>query len=233
MKKKLLVANWKLNPVDLAAAKQLAIAVGKAKTKHEIVICPPFPYLGLLKTKAALGAQNAFWEPSGAFTGQVSAEMLKQFGVKYVIVGHSELRNLGQTDQEIGQTIAEVQKNKMIAILCVGHGLTDGEKEEEMLFHLRNQLQEAFAVEGVHSEKVVVAYEPVWAIGSGHAATPEHAERVAMFIKIKAKPSKVLYGGSVNSENAESFLKQTDIDGLLIGKASLDAQEFNLISAIS
>ncbi len=234
MKKKLLVANWKLNPLDLKEAQKLALAIGKAKTKHDVVICPPFPYLGLLKSKAILGAQSAFWEASGAYTGQVSPEMLKQFGVKYVIVGHSEQRNLGQNDQEIGETIAAVLRNKMTPILCVGHGLTAGEKEEDMLFHLQNQMQNAFAVTGAVAAKTVIAYEPVWAINNpGQADTPEHAERVAMFITIKFKPAKIIYGGSANPENAASFLKQSDISGLLVGRVSLNAEEFNAISALS
>jgi triosephosphate isomerase len=209
----------------MTAAKQLAVSIGKAKTKHDVVICPPFPYIGLLKTKASLGAQTAFWEAKGAYTGQVSVEMLKQFGVKYVIVGHSEQRNLGQNDHEVGQTVAAVLKNKMIPILCVGHGLAGGELEEDMFFHVQSQLQNAFAVEGAIASKTVVAYEPVWAIGSGTAATPEHADRMAMFITIKTKPSKILYGGSVNAANAKSFLQQSRIDGLLIGGASRNQRD--------
>lgn len=232
MKKKLLVANWKLNPLDLQAAKQLAATIGKAKTKHDVVICPPFPYLGLLKTKAILGAQTAFWEPMGAYTGQVSPEILKQFGVKYVIVGHSEQRDLGQSDHEIGQIVAAVLRNRMIPILCVGHGLVAGELEEDMYFHVQSQLQNAFAIEDAIAAKTIIAYEPVWAIGNGNPATPEHADRMAMFITIKTKPLKVLYGGSVHPDNAKSFLEQSRIDGLLIGGASLDAESFNAISAI-
>jgi triosephosphate isomerase len=230
MKKKLIVGNWKLNPATLAEAKTLVLKLNKARSKHAVVLCPPYIYLGLLKSKYVLGAQDIFWEEKGAFTGQISGAMLKQFSVKHAIIGHSEIRELGESDHEINLKILAALRNKIAPILCVGFGLTADMAEEDIYFHLQSQLGNA--LNGIDPSKVVVAYEPVWAIGSGHPAEPEHAERVAMFIKIKFKVAKVLYGGSSNSGNAESFLSKSHIDGLLVGGASVDAEDFSKIISI-
>jgi triosephosphate isomerase len=231
MKKKLIVGNWKLNPATLAEAKSIVLKLNKVRgATSTVVICPPYVYLGLLKSKFALGVQDLFWEEKGAFTGQISAPMLKQFKVKYAIIGHSELRELGESDHEINLKMVAALGGKITPILCVGFGLTADMNEEDILFHLQTQLENG--LRGIDPDKVVVAYEPLWAIGSGHPADPEHTERVAMFIKIKYKVSKVLYGGSTNAENAQSFLKKTRIDGLLVGGASLDAEAFSKIISI-
>jgi triosephosphate isomerase len=221
---KLIVGNWKLNPKTLKEAQKLALSLNKVKTKHKVVLCPPFVYLPLLKTKHDLGAQDIFWQESGAHTGQVSGSMLKQFKVKYAIIGHSEKREVGDTDAEINLKLKAAIENKIIPILCIGFGLNTGEDDEEVMMHLQQQLEADLG--GVDPSKVIVAYEPVWAIGSGKPASAEHAEKVAMFIKIKFKVKKVLYGGSTNASNAKDFLKK-DVDGLLVGGSSLKAEEFS------
>ena len=220
---KLIIGNWKLHPATLKEAQKLAVSLNKVKAKHKVVLCPPFVYLPAIKTKFDLGAQDLFWEESGAYTGQVSGSMLKQFKVKYVIVGHSEKRAAGDTDNEINLKIKAALLNKLTPILCVGYGLTAAEGDEEVMEHLQQQIESD--LRGVDPAKVIIAYEPVWAIGSGHAEIPDHAERVAMFIRIKFKVKKVLYGGSTNPMNAKSFLDR-HIDGLLVGGESIRAEDF-------
>lgn len=221
---KYIIANWKLNPENPKKAAALSERINKVlKPKHKVVLCPPFVYLPIVNTRFELGSQNIFWQDFGAHTGQISAPMLKAFKVKYAIVGHSEIRALGETDNQINLKIAACIRHKITPILCVGYGLAGNMPEEEVMLHLQNQLQKD--LQGADPQKVMVAYEPVWAIGSGKPASPEHAERVSMFIKIKFKVKRVLYGGSTNASNAESFLKK-EIDGLLVGGASLDSKEF-------
>ncbi len=228
--KKLIVANWKMNPKSFKEAEKLLLAVSKTKTTQHPVICPPFVYLPLLKTKLDLGAQDIFWQNSGPFTGQISPEMLKQFKVKYAIIGHSERRALGETDNEVNLKIKGAILNKITPILCVGYGLSAEMEDEEVMQHLQSQLEAD--LHEIDPKKVIVAYEPVWAISTGdpyktkQMENPEHAERICMFVRIKFKVSKVLYGGSTNASNAESFLSR-QIDGLLVGGASLNASEFN------
>jgi triosephosphate isomerase (TIM) len=224
---KLIVANWKLNPQTLEEAKNLIKVFNKTKAKHKVVICPPFVYLPLLKTNHDLGVQDIFWQESGTFTGEISSTIAKQFGAEYAIIGHSERRNIGETDQQINLKVKASLAQKIKPILCVGHGLTAAQTEDEVLEHLQKQI--AADLEDVDGSKVVVAYEPVWAISdgtNGRAATPEHAERVAMFIKIKFKVKKVLYGGSANAQNYKPFLKK-GVDGLLVGGASLKPEQFS------
>lgn len=223
---KLIVANWKLNPAKAKDAQNLAKSFEKAKTKYKIVLCPPSIYLPLIKTKFDLGVQDIFWQESGAYTGAISASMAKEFKVKWAIIGHSERRTMGETDADINLKLKAALANKIQPILCVGYGIEEVDSTEEVFEHLQAQLKKD--LDGVDTSKVVVAYEPVWAIGSGKPATPEHAEKVAMFIKIKFKVKKVLYGGSTNAQNAKSFLAK-DIDGLLVGGASLKPDQFKEI----
>lgn len=221
---KLIVANWKLNPKTLKEAQKLAVSFNRVKTKHKIVLCPPFVYIPVVKSKYDIGSQDLFWEESGAHTGQISGSMLKQFKVKYAIVGHSERREVGESDQEVNLKLKAAIANKITPILCVGYGLQASMDDEEVMLHLQTQLE--LDLQGVDTSKIVVAYEPVWAIGSGKAATSEHAEKVAMFIRMKFKVKKVLYGGSTNSANSKEFLSR-QIDGLLVGGSSLKADEFS------
>jgi triosephosphate isomerase (TIM) len=226
---KLIVANWKMNPNSLSEAQGLLKTLAKVKTKHKVVVCPPFPYLGSLKTKIALGSQDLFWEDEGAYTGQVSGQILKQFGVEYAIIGHSESRAYGQTDAQVNKKIVAALRNKIIPILCVGYGISEQQTDEDVCSDLRFQLDAC--LKGIDPSKVIVAYEPVWAISSNagaHAVSASHAEKIAMFIKIKFKVKKILYGGSVTATNYTKFATK-EIGGLLVGASSLDAGKFSEI----
>lgn len=225
MAKKLIVANWKLNPLTVNEAVNLASAIN-LKPKHTTVLCPPHIFLTAVGyTK--IGAQDCFWQDKGAFTGQVSPAQLAHLKIKYCIVGHSERRGTGDTDEMVNAKVKALLNHKIAPILCIGYGTTVEQDDLEVVDVLKAQLDAGLA--GVDSSKVIVAYEPVWAIGTGHNATPEHAEKMSIFIKSKYGVPKVLYGGSVNVGNAESFLEQQNVDGLLVGGASLIAEHFNQI----
>ena len=224
--KKLIVANWKMNPQKLSDAKKLLLKIEVGKTHHRVVICPPMLYIGALKTKFTLGAQDVFWEEAGPHTGEVSAQMLKSCGVKYVIVGHSERRKNGETDQMIHLKLQAALQAELTPILCVGYNVPKFSAPEETMASIREQLQ--INLEGIDPKNVVVAYEPVWAIGSGKAETPDHVERIAMFMRIKFGIQTILYGGSVNAYDFRPFLEK-EIDGFLIGGASLIGSEFKTI----
>jgi triosephosphate isomerase len=227
--KKLIVANWKLNPLTVREAQGLVKKID-TRPRHEAVICPPTLFLTSVKYPK-LGAQDCFWDNKGAHTGQTSPLALKKLGVKYCIVGHSERRNTGETDEMIRQKVEALLSVGLTPILCVGHGTTVKQDELEVADVIRTQLQ--VALKGLESGRVVVAYEPVWAIGTGAAASPDHAEKIGIFIRNKFKPSRVLYGGSSNAANAASFLSQHNIDGLLVGGASLLPKDFNAMINVS
>jgi len=223
--KKLIIANWKLKPSTLKDAQGLAASIS-VKAKNTVVLCPPTIYLSQIDYPN-LGAQDCFWQEKGAFTGQTSALQLKDLGVKYCIIGHSERRAVGDSDGMINFKIRALLENKIIPVLCVGFGTTVEQDDLEVVDVLRGQL--AAGLKDIDASKVIVAYEPVWAIGTGKNASCEHAEKVAIFIRNKYKIPKVLYGGSVNVGNAAEFLRQPNIGGLLVGGASLNAKEFNSI----
>ncbi len=223
--KKLIIGNWKLNPITLKEAIRLASRVD-VKSKHTAVICPPALFLSNI-TYPRLGAQDCFWMSKGPFTGQVSPSSLRSLKVKYCIVGHSERRKVGETDQDINLKINALLENDIVPVLCIGHGTTAEEDELDVIDVLKQQLK--IGLSNVNVSKVVIAYEPVWAIGKGKSATPEHAEKIAMFVKNKFQVNAVLYGGSVNSQNAQDFLSEPNIDGLLVGGSSLLAEDFNKI----
>jgi triosephosphate isomerase len=241
--KKLIVANWKMNPVNREKARKLLNSLKKRLTnikKAEIVICPPFVYLPILAEGSffktfKLGAQDCFWKTEGPFTGEVSPGMLKDLRVSYVIVGHSERRKtLSETDEMISEKVSGVLKAGLYPLLCVGE--TKKEREKGRTFEvLRRQIKIGLKkVKKTEIKKVVIAYEPVWAIGTGeHCRVKEATEAVLFFKKTiislfgrRARDVKVLYGGSVNSKNSSDYLKEPWIDGLLLGRASLDALEF-------
>ena len=226
--KPLIVANWKMNPVSIKEAEKLFNSV-----KHgvediesaETVICPPFIYLPLLKG-LVLGAQDCYWEEKGAYTGEVSVAMLKEIGCKYVLAGHSERRKLfGEKDNDVNKKVLSVLDAGLIPILCVGE--TEQEREQEKTEKvLKEELE--IGLTDVHDvSKVIVAYEPIWAIGTGNACDVEEAQRMKEIIqKMVSKDIRILYGGSVKANNAEGYLKQAGFDGLLVGGASLDPKEF-------
>jgi triosephosphate isomerase len=232
--RKLIIANLKLNPVTAEEALKLARKIDK-EPRHEAVVCPPPAFLAL-PLYPRLGSQDCFWVPVGAFTGQISPATLHALKVKYCIVGHSERRALGETDADIRKKIAALLDFGIRPVLCIGFGTTVEEDDLEVVDILKAQVKSA--LQGLSQEsvaKIVVAYEPVWAISKGDSyktkkiATPEHATKIAMYIKKKFGIKKVLYGGSVNSRNALSFLQEEYLDGLLIGSASLLPSDFNEI----
>jgi len=244
IRQKFVVGNWKMHTTALAA-RHLAkgIVDGFTRSDHvTVILCPPFPYLALVgeilkSSKIALGAQNMYPEDEGAFTGEVSPTMLLDLGCKYVIVGHSERRHtLGESDHFIHQKVACALAAGFEVILCVGETLDQREaKQTEPV--LDRQLSTALAsVPGEALSSLSIAYEPVWAIGNAqHHATPRQAHDTHLLIRRKlsqlcgetwAREITVQYGGSVEPENASAFLSQPGIDGVLIGGASLKADEF-------
>ncbi|GAA0337080.1 triose-phosphate isomerase [Bacillus carboniphilus] len=231
----LVVANWKMN---MTKATTLDFLKGLAETEKlpiEVVICPPYPYLHLLDSSIgqySIGAQNVHGEESGAYTGDVSAEQLLDMDCKYVIIGHSERRAIGETDQDIQKKIQHSINNGLSAILCVGETEVEREqgKTEEVV---RNQILAALT--GVDDfSKLVIAYEPVWAIGTGKSASPNQAQEVHQQIRSLlvnhigaiARSVRLLYGGSVKPENAGGYSAMPDIDGALVGGASLQIDSF-------
>ncbi len=223
--KKLIIANWKLNPATLKNAQALAVAVS-VRAKNKVVLCPPTIYLSSIDYPN-LGAQDCFWQEKGAFTGQTSALQLKDLKIKYCIIGHSEKRAVGENDEMVNLKLKALVQNGITPVLCVGFGTTVEHDDLEVTDILKSQLDTDLA--GVDATKVIVAYEPVWAIGTGKNATPEHAEKISIFIKTKYGVPKALYGGSVNFINAKGFLDQPNIGGLLVGGASLAPAQFNQI----
>lgn len=239
--KPLIVANWKMNPKTLTEANKLFDSVRNGlrnNKKVDVVICPPFIYLEGLKrdSKLKIGAQDCFWEKAGAFTGEISADMLEKSGCRYVIIGHSERRRyLKESDSIINKKIKAALDGKLKPILCVGE--TKEEKSKGKFSTLiGTQIEKGLKrIPQTQINEVVIAYEPIWAIGTGKACQPVHVKITNLFIrkvitrlynrKISEK-IPVLYGGSINRENAIDYLKKSEMKGLLIGGASLKAEEF-------
>ena len=239
MRKKLVAGNWKMHG-SLAENAALLAALKPALAGIDAVVCVPFPYLAqaqaeLAGSSIAWGAQNLSEQSKGAFTGEVSAAMLLDFGCKYVIVGHSERRSLyGESDALVASKYMAAQAAGLTPILCVGESLDERESGVTEAVVAR-QLDAVIDVSGVGSlANAVVAYEPVWAIGTGKTASPEQAQAVHAFIRSKiaaldavvADQLVIQYGGSVKAANAAELMVQSDIDGGLIGGASLVAEEF-------
>ena len=252
--KKLIVGNWKMNPQSVKEAetifKNISLAV-KNEKNVEIVICPPFPYLSPLRQlqskiknrKVILGVQNVSYEISGAFTGEVSASMASDFGVKYAIVGHSERRAMGDTDSIVNKKINILLKTKITPILCVGESIRG--EDSSYLTTVKEQLHSCLrGISNIQMKKIIIAYEPVWALSSTfnrHDATPHDFEEMKIYIRkiltdlynrSTASSIDIIYGGSVNKDNALSFLEASAC-GLLPGKASLDAKNFSSIIKIA
>lgn len=248
MRQKLVVGNWKMHG-SRAQVRQLIQGVATGSTglaNVEIAVGPTLLHIGLAAELCAceaaghlkLVAQNLFAEPQGAFTGEVSAPMLAEYGVNYVIVGHSERREIfAETDQLVAAKFKATQASGLIPILCVGESLKQraaGTSDEVVLAQL-TAVTKAVGIEALHS--AVLAYEPIWAIGTGETASKEQAqeihrvlrEHIAKSDKTVAQGIRILYGGSVNAANATELFSQADIDGGLIGGASLKAEEFVFI----
>ena len=241
-RKPLLVANWKMNKTSAQAAdfcKDLSVHLGKEIPRAQVVICPPFTAIeksgkALEGSSVALGAQNMHPARSGAFTGEISGEMLRDLFVTFVILGHSERRRLfGETDAFIHEKLVAAIEQSLKPVLCVGETL-----QEREAGHTRNVLDHQIksALSGISDcSTLTIAYEPVWAIGTGKAATPEMAEETHAHIRQiitthagqeTATRMRILYGGSVTPENAASIFAQPNIDGALVGGAALDVRSF-------
>jgi triosephosphate isomerase (TIM) len=242
MRKNLVAGNWKMHG-SLAENAALLSALKPALSGIEAVVCVPFPYLAQAQTELAgssivWGAQNLSEHSKGAYTGEVSASMLRDFGCSYVIVGHSERRSLyGESDQQVAAKFIAAQAGGLIPILCVGESLEERESGITEPVVAR-QLDAVIGAAGIGAlANAIVAYEPVWAIGTGKTASPEQAQAVHAFIRSKiagldaaiAGGLVIQYGGSVKAANAAELFAQPDIDGGLIGGASLVAEEFAAI----
>jgi triosephosphate isomerase len=245
MRTKIVAGNWKMNKTASEAA---ALIEGIKKelegvTAVEVVVCPPFTDLKVAAVACAgsnvkLGAQNVHWEASGAFTGEISAAMLKDLGVTHVIIGHSERRQyFGETDETVNKRTKAALAAGLIPLVCVGETLEerDGGKMESVVVR---QTKLGLADLGADLAKVVVAYEPVWAIGTGRTASPAQAQEVHALIRRTlaeisngdvANSMRIQYGGSMKPDNAKELMSQPDIDGGLIGGAALKADSFAAI----
>ncbi|MBU2070437.1 MAG: triose-phosphate isomerase [Gammaproteobacteria bacterium] len=232
----LIAANWKMNGSAALVEEMTSALAGVATEQIQVLICPPATLLCRFTAPInfALGGQTLSHEVSGAFTGELSAALLIEAGASYVIVGHSERRSLNaESDQLIAAKLMRAVASGLTPVLCVGETLQQRQQEKTQQVIAR-QLDAVYASQPELLAKSVIAYEPVWAIGTGESATPEQAQQTHAFIRqhlaqYDAKAAakvKLLYGGSVNADNCAALFKQADIDGALVGGASLKAAEF-------
>jgi triosephosphate isomerase len=245
-RKPLIAGNWKMfktGPEALETADRL-VKLLSTTMDVDVMIAPPFTALAqvsdlLKKTRISLGAQNLFWEAEGAYTGEISASMLVSAGCRYVIVGHSERRQyFGETDETVNQKIKAAVTNDLIPVMCIGESETERESKETFSV-LDRQVQKGLkGFSADEMETLVMAYEPVWAIGTGKTATADQAQEVHLFLREMlekkfgnnlAKSIRILYGGSVKSDNIKELMTMPDIDGALIGGASLEPETFSKI----
>lgn len=246
--KLIVIGNWKMNPRTIKEAEKLLSAVNKEipRLKNtEVVVCVPYLFIEKLKKaskKVSIGAQDAFYGDTGAFTGEISAEMLSSTGVNYVIVGHSERRTIGENNELINKKLKAVLGSGITPILCVGEWQRDEKHEYYNL--VKNQVLEC--LNGVSKNlvsKVIIAYEPVWALSTTvdrRDATPEDSREMAIFIRKvlsdkfgkDATSTRIIYGGSVNDKDAGDFILNGGVDGLLPGRSSLDYKKFSEIIKI-
>lgn len=246
MRKPFIAGNWKMNKTD-SEAKEL---VSELKNKIDgignidVLVCPPFTALGAALTvlqgsSIVMGAQNIYWQESGAFTGEVSAQMIKSIGCKFVIIGHSERRKyFFETNSEVNKKIKAAISASVLPIVCVGETLDEREqgKEKDVV---QKQLREGLdSLSEKDLDKLTLAYEPVWAIGTGKTATGSQAEEMHAFVRSWLKETyssqcadnlRILYGGSVKPDNIKELMSQGNIDGALVGGASLDVENFTQI----
>ena len=242
MRKTLIAGNWKMNG-SAARSRELASGIVSGLARRaaaEVVVCPPFPYLQSVAEQVdgspvALGAQNLSEHASGAFTGEVSADMLLDLGCRYVIVGHSERRTLcGETNEQVAAKVGAALDAGLVPIVCVGETLQERDADRTKAV-IGEQLDAVLTACGIAAlAKAVIAYEPVWAIGTGIVASPDEAQQVHAYIRERLAAEdesvsaglRILYGGSMKGENAPGLLAMPDIDGGLIGGASLKAPDF-------
>lgn len=242
MRTPLIAGNWKMNKTISDAREMVSSLLQMIDSNEaEVVLAPPFTALGAVNdiirgTKVKLGAQNVFWEESGAYTGEISPRMLVDIGCSYVIIGHSERREyFGETNTSVNKKIVASLKNGLSPILCVGEKIEEREKGKTFDV-LEDELGEG--LKGLTPEqisKLVIAYEPIWAIGTGKTAKPEEANESHLFIRGWLKDSsgtesskniRIIYGGSVTPDNIDGLMAQKDIDGALVGGASLKVEGF-------
>ena len=244
-RKAMVVANWKMNPESLDEAMDLFDGIKGASSRAQnvkTIICPPSVFLSELRLsytgkKISFGAQDSFWEDKGSYTGYISPKMLKSVDIEYVILGHSERRALGEDNKMVHKKVVEVLDEKLDIILCVGESVRDS--QGEYLSFLREQLRSAF--EEVSKEllkNVTIAYEPIWAIGktAGEAMKPQEVHETVIFIRKTlselydvdtAHLVQILYGGSVEPSNTEELFEKGEVDGFLVGHASLVPDDFS------
>jgi triosephosphate isomerase (TIM) len=246
MRKPLIAGNWKMFKTSEEAsvyAEELSLRVLSIDDR-EILVCPPFVYIQQLArtfsaTKVMVGAQNVFWEDEGAYTAEISAPMLKNVGVRFCIIGHSERRQyFSETDETVNKRLNACLKAGLTPIVCVGETLKEREAGNTIAT-VSSQLTGGLkGLTDKDASRIVIAYEPVWAIGTGKTATPQIAQEVhsairdllaALFGNEKAGMIRILYGGSVKPDNIDVLMAQRDIDGALVGGASLDAASFERI----
>jgi triosephosphate isomerase len=246
MRKIFVAGNWKMN-LDLAGAKALANGLRKKieqsawKDKIDVAVCPPFVYLPAVVEELAdspigVGAQDVYFEPNGAFTGEISVEMLKDIGCRYAIIGHSERRHvMGETDDLINKKLKAALAGGLEPILCIGELLSERQANQTEAVVERQLRQGLAEVTAEELAKVTIAYEPVWAIGTGVTATPDQAQEAHDFSRSIIKDIfsgeaavviRIQYGGSVKPTNAKELFQQPDVDGGLIGGASLKVADF-------
>jgi triosephosphate isomerase len=244
MRRYIVAGNWKMNTTSataVALAKGVAAGVTSALPHTDVLVCPPYPYLTVVRAAiqasgVALGAQNGYHEPPGAFTGEVSMDMLVDLGCKSVILGHSERRHVfKESDQLINSKVKAARTQGLQVLLCVGELLA--ERESNRTESVLDQ-QMAGGLDGVSEDSlqdIVIAYEPVWAIGTGKTASPEQAQAAhahlrnwlrARYNPRTADATRILYGGSVKPDNALELMRQPDVDGALVGGACLKADSF-------
>jgi triosephosphate isomerase len=246
MRKVIIAGNWKMNKT-ISEAIELANGLKRQLldiSTVDIVICPVFTALSevaevIMDTNIQLGAQDMYWEQNGAFTGEVSGQMLKDVGCKFVIIGHSERRQyFAETDESVNKKIKAALNIGLIPIVCVGENLDQREKNETFNI-VATQIKKCFdAISIQEATKIIIAYEPIWAIGTGRTATPDQAQEVHAFIRNLlvqlygqdiAGQVRIQYGGSVKPENISDLIRQKDIDGALVGGASLKIDSFSNI----
>lgn len=241
MRQTIIAGNWKMNASKGAVNTLITgILAGMADVSAKVLVCPPAPYLSIVEALAVhsqlgLGAQNLNSNASGAFTGEISADMLKDFGVQYVIVGHSERRSLYfESNDTIAKKAQTALKHGLTPIICIGETLSERQANttEKVITQQLNALITHLGISAFNN--IIIAYEPIWAIGTGVTASPEQAQQAHSFIRNLlathddniAQNTPVLYGGSMNPKNASALLAEDDIDGGLIGGASLKAADF-------
>jgi len=244
MRKKLIAGNWKMYKTAagaLAFAEEFMPLLSESGAKNEVAICAPFTQLAALKEALSgsgigLGAQNMHFEEEGAFTGEISADMLDEIGIDYCVIGHSERRQyFAETDEAVNRKLYTAFRHGIVPIFCVGEVLEQRDAGEEFSVVKRQVEAGLSGLSAVYAEGLVIAYEPVWAIGTGRNATAGQAEEMCAYIRGEAErlygaetaeKIRVQYGGSVKPENAKEILSMPNIDGALVGGASLDPAKF-------